>query len=318
MNSPAYTLPPLSQLRTSTAVALERVATALARLDERIGRLDGVGEGYRARIEYQEACALRAIAGELVTLEDLVLSDAGTPIRLSTVELMRARIVLKARRKAAAQPPHWAWSDDALFDDRVDVQKDELLIALGDEDWDPDERVDRWRGVLAETAGLPATLQAAIAWDAWLHLEPFAGGHWRSTLMAASVLRVRAIARHHLPVIGIGGRKSRLRYDPRAPFERRVAGFLDWVSLATEAAEREIQRLVLAEKVLRQVARHTHRDSRLPELIDLLIEKPLVSAELAKSRLQLSDTGFRRLRESLGTSVRELSGRSRYRMWGLS
>ena len=61
-----------------------------------------------------------------------MLIDAGSPIRLSTIELTRARIVLQARRSAAAHPPAWAWSDDAMFNDRINVPRDELLQALGD------------------------------------------------------------------------------------------------------------------------------------------------------------------------------------------
>ena len=44
-----------------------------------------------------------AIAGELVPIDDLVLVDAGSPIRLPTIELTRARIVLQARRSAGAR-----------------------------------------------------------------------------------------------------------------------------------------------------------------------------------------------------------------------
>ena len=121
-------LPPLV---AALGQQLERAAAAVVRLDEQILRLGRVGEGYRTRT-FQEACALRAIAGELVPIDDLVLVDAGTPIRLSTIELTRARIILQARRAAAAHPPAWAWSDAALFDDRINVPRDELLKALGD------------------------------------------------------------------------------------------------------------------------------------------------------------------------------------------
>jgi hypothetical protein len=54
---------------------LERAASAVVRLDEQILRLGRVGEGYRTRTDFQEACALRAIAGELVPIDDLVLVE---------------------------------------------------------------------------------------------------------------------------------------------------------------------------------------------------------------------------------------------------
>jgi hypothetical protein len=43
-----------------------------------------------------------------------------------------------------------------------------------------------------------------------------------------------------------------------------------------------------------------------------------LSPERADAReLKLTSTGFRRLRAQLGTSVKELSGRGRYQVWGI-
>ncbi len=257
------------------------------------------------------------LAGELVRIEDLALADAGASVRLSTIELTRARHILAARRAAAAKPAAWASSDDALFDGRLDVERDELLYELGEEDWDEEERVDQWRAVMDGLKNLPVMLQAAIAWDAWLRIEPMHGNAWRSTLLAASILRAGGLCQHHLMAIGIGGRRSRYRDDGRLPFEQRALGFLDWVQLAAEAGQKELQRLALAEKVLRQVARHNHVDSRLPALIDLVLSRPLINSEIAMRELKITDTGFRRMRKALGTTVKELSGRRRYQVWGV-
>jgi Protein of unknown function (DUF1612)/HTH DNA binding domain len=314
----AYALPALRHVRSSMAASLELATSTVVRLDEQIARLGRVGEGYRSRVEFQEACALRALAGELVRLEDLALADAGASVRLSTIELTRARHILEARRTAAAKPPAWAWSDDALFERRLrGVDRDELLYDLGEEDWDEDARLDQWRTIIGELDGLPTMLKAAIAWDAWLRIEPLHGESWRSTALAASMLRAGGLTQHHLMAIGIGGRRSRYRDDGRLPFEQRLKGFLDWILLAAEAGQKELQRLALAEKVLRQVARHSHVDSRLPALIDLVMSRPIISAEIVKRELKVTDTGFRRLREALGTSVKELSGRRRYQVWGV-
>jgi hypothetical protein len=67
--------------------------TTLTPLDEQILRLGRVGEGHRTRTDFQGACALRAIAGELVPIDDLVLVDAGswrTERLLRTVKLLVA------------------------------------------------------------------------------------------------------------------------------------------------------------------------------------------------------------------------------------
>lgn len=313
----AYTVPPLRQLQASLAAQLEATAAAVVHLDEQIGRAGRVGEGYRSRIEFQEACASRALEGELVPLEDLVLVDAGAPVRLSTIELSRARLVLQARRGAGAKPPAWAWSDDALFDDRLTVDRDPLLHQFSGLDWDEDERADQWRAVLDEVKGLPVMLRAAIAWDAWLRIEPLHAGAWRSTLMAAAVIREGGLTQHHLIAIAIGGRRLRYRDGDHWTFEQRIGGFLDWVTAAAAAGLKELQRLALAEQVLRQVARSKHSDSRLPRLIDLVLTRPLISAEVACRELGVTTTGFRQMRAALGTSLKELSGRRRYRVWGV-
>lgn len=312
-----YSKPTLQRATSTLGLALESAATAVVRLDEQVGRLGRVGEGYRSRSDFQEACALRAIAGELVPIDDLVLVDAGSPIRLSTQALTRARVALQARRSAAAHPPAWAWSDDALFDDRINVPRDELLKALGDVEWDEDERADRWRDLLGALPPIPVVLRAAVAWDAWLQIEPMHAGAWRSAIMAATVLREGGLTPHHQFALGIGARKSRYRYDGRTPLEQRIGGFLDWVKQGALAGQAELKRLSLARQVLGQVAQSKHIDSRLPALIDLVLSRPLISAEIAQRELKLTSTGFRRLREQLGSSVKELSGRSRYQVWGI-
>lgn len=299
------------------AVSLEAATSAVVRLDETVGRQGRVGEGYRTRLDFQEACALRSIAGELVPVEDLVLVDSGTPIRLSTIELTRARVILQARRHAGAKPPAWTWSAEALFEDRIDVPRDELLRALGDVEWDEDERVDQWLTTIDALPALPVMMKAAVAWDTWLQLEPLHGGAWRAALMAASKLREGGLTTNHLFALGVGARRSRLRYDNRQPIERRLATFLDWTTTGAEAGRQDLKRLSLADQVMRQVAKHKHVDSRLPAFIDLVLSRPVISAELACRELKLSPTGFRRLRESLGTTLREMSGRRRFQVWGV-
>ncbi|CAD0216649.1 hypothetical protein AGRHK599_LOCUS4912 [Rhizobium rhizogenes] len=48
------------------------------------------------------------------------------------------------------------------------VEKDSMIYDL---DWDEDERLDEWRGVLRQVQDLPAVLQASVALDAWNELS---------------------------------------------------------------------------------------------------------------------------------------------------
>jgi predicted transcriptional regulator len=57
--------------------------------------------------------------------------------------------------------------------------------------------------------------------------------------------------------------------------------------------------------------------SRLPALADLLLSKPLVSVPLAAKELKVSTQAIEGMMGQLGSSARELTGRGRYRAWGI-
>ncbi|MEQ1718335.1 MAG: helix-turn-helix domain-containing protein, partial [Hyphomicrobium sp.] len=58
--------------------------------------------------------------------------------------------------------------------------------------------------------------------------------------------------------------------------------------------------------------------SRLPALVDLFYEWPLVTAPAAAKALRCSQQAVDRMLDDLGPSVQEMTGRSRYRMWTLA
>lgn len=102
---------------------------ALARLDDRVGRKNDLGEtngrrtrdgllreneGWIERSHFVEACNALWLAGELVHVEDLVLHDARMDIRTPTHELTRAHAILRTRRQIAASPPPWPFSSKGL------------------------------------------------------------------------------------------------------------------------------------------------------------------------------------------------------------
>ena len=93
--------------------ALAAAEDALARLDERI-RASPIAEGFVSRTHFQDACASLWLAGELVSLEDLVLHDAHMDVHAPTHALTRAQMVLRARRRIAGAVPEWALSPDGL------------------------------------------------------------------------------------------------------------------------------------------------------------------------------------------------------------
>ena len=67
-----------------------------------------------------------------------------------------------------------------------------------DPDWDEDGRLDHFRAVVDQTSGLPPTLAAAIAADAWAAIEPLERMPWLGRLLAAALLRDRGKTSWHL------------------------------------------------------------------------------------------------------------------------
>lgn len=55
--------------------------------------------------------------------------------------------------------------------------------------------------------------------------------------------------------------------------------------------------------------------SKLPELIELVMAKPLVSAGMIAKTLDVTPQAARRIVQELG--LREMTGRGRFRVWGI-
>jgi predicted transcriptional regulator len=59
-------------------------------------------------------------------------------------------------------------------------------------------------------------------------------------------------------------------------------------------------------------------NSKLAELVDLFVASPLVTVQLAAARLQVTPQAVEAMLKQLGGSLpRELTGRKRYRAWGI-
>jgi hypothetical protein len=54
--------------------------------------------------------------------------------------------------------------------------------------------------VVKRTSGWPAIAAAAVAWNAWLDLNLYTRLPWLGLIMAASILRVRGLTNHLLPL----------------------------------------------------------------------------------------------------------------------
>jgi hypothetical protein len=425
----------LRALVADLARPVESATLALARLDERLalrGRdpaQAALADGVRARAHLMEAQALSQLAGELVSLEDLVLHDAGMDVRAPSTGVARAARVLAERRQLAGRAPEAVLAPDAVRrligvaadaeteegtdtprgigdgrsegglmprpraphpwdmprsgandtesdDDALWREADGLDLLNPDEDRDKDteedasgdfaavdallartrrslaafgkpgrepghepgnepgagdetlqlrdpaygaaERLNAWLAALTRGEDAPAVLAAALALDAWLCLEPAERGGEIGFALAATVLRRRGIAAHHLPALGLGLRKGRFRWSPHQASAVRLAGLVAAIAESARLAAADLQRLTLAREVMLRRCEGRRADSRLGELVGLFVELPLVTTGLAAKRLGLTPQAVEAMLRELGPSLpRELTGRKRYRAWGI-
>ncbi|NEK38220.1 RHE_PE00001 family protein [Rhizobium leguminosarum] len=192
-------------------------------------------------------------------------------------------------------------------------EKDPLVYDL---DWDEDERLEEWRGVLRQAENLPPVLQAAVALDAWSDLSVLQHAPWLGRLLAASILQQAGLTTAaHLAALNFGLKSipvDRRRHRDR---ETRLLAILGGIIAAAELGLKEHDRLFLARKMMerRLVGRRT--SSKLPELIELVISRPLVSAGMIAKELAVTPRAALRIVEELG--LREMTGRGRFRAWGV-
>jgi predicted transcriptional regulator len=75
------------------------------------------------------------------------------------------------------------------------------------------------------------------------------------------------------------------------------------------------RRDTLTRTLLKQKLGGRRASSKRPELIELVMAKPLVSAKMVAKTLEVTPQAARRIVLELG--LREMTGRGRFRAWGI-
>ncbi len=139
---------------------------------------------------------------------------------------------------------------------------------------------------------------------------------WLGPLLVAELMRQEGLSANHLACLAMG-----LRVIPR---ERRRAldlttrfqALIDAMSQTAEMGLKEHDRLALARIRLERRLRDRRSSSRLPQLVELVLARPLVSTNMVQQQLKVSRQGALDLLGELG--LREITGRKRFQAWAVS
>jgi hypothetical protein len=159
-------------------------------------------------------------------------------------------------------------------------------------------------------------LQAILALDAWSSLEVLQHAPWLGRLLAASILRQAGLTTTaHLAAFNLGLKSipvDRRRHRDR---ETRLMAVLSGLTAAAELGLKEHDRLTLARQVMERRLIGRRQTSKLPELIELVMSRPLVSAGMIVKAIEVTPQAAVRIVGELG--LREMTGRGRFRAWGI-
>jgi hypothetical protein len=196
--------------------------------------------------------------------------------------------------------------------DAARPERDPLVYDL---DWNEEQRLADWWAVVAKTTALPPVLAAALALDAWEQIAPLQHSPWLGRLLIPALLRARGKTKAHLPCLAIGLRALPRERRQAVDQTTRLVAFVEAIAAAAEAGVKEHDRWAAARTLLARKLAGRRATSRLPDLVDYVMSRPIVSAGMIAGALRITPRAAQNLVADLG--LREATGRGRYRAWGI-
>ena len=128
-------------------------------------------------------------------------------------------------------------------------------------------------------------------------------------------MRHRGKALSHLPCLNVGLRATPRERRQSQDRTTRIGAALAAIQAAARAGLEEVDRLALAEARFRRRCQKLKSNARLPALAEFVLSKPLVTAPMIARQLNVSARAAQDMAPALG--LRELTGRTRFRAWGV-
>lgn len=265
--------------------------------DAGIGALTGYEEQERDAVEGEEMTSVEEIAGlDIIGVDDPLAKELANVDAL--LEQSQRLIDRVSDRRGAG---------------RSAIVVGDLVVR--DSDWDEADRLTQWKRVLTDVADLPPTLAAALIWEAWESLEPMQRQHWLGGQFVSAYLRARGKVASHLFGFNVGLKSVPRERRRSANRVTRIIAFLDAMSASAESGMKEVARLAQARDMMTRRLDGRRSSSSLPTTIELVLCRPIVSAPMIAKAAKVTQRAALNLIGELG--VRELTGRGRYRGWGV-
>jgi Fic family protein len=287
-------------------------------------RIEGLRASHRTIAEALEgpgaakATAL-AIANNVGAMQDAITMAEAGPLEVSTILDIHRRLVAHTQHEplggVTRQAQNWIGPSNhgpygAIYVPPPPGEVDRLLADLVQ---------------FAARGDLPAMAQAAIVHAQFEAIHPFADGNGRvGRVLIHVVFRRRGLSPHVVPPLStvLAARQSEY-FAALAAFQQQgdVARWITHFATATAMAADSAQHLgaQIAELVTDWTVRIGPRRAGAvaPELLPLLVQRPIVSAATAAKSVGVTDTAMRRVLGQLEQSgiVRQITIGRRNRVW---